>query len=367
MEKNTRLDRSEVFFYNFQMYLVKNQMTQPVQDFPIFNNWNQVALGWYYLFPARELKAGSVRPFQICGQEIVVFRGENGELGALDAYCPHMGTHLGKGKVVGNNLRCFFHHWEFSKSGICAKIPCQTEIPEKIKVPNYTICEKYQAIWIYPQTTSQHQLASFAELPDDEKVVIKFGKFYHRTCHHHVTMINGIDPQHLKTVHNLDIEMRIDIAEPDHGSLMDITLTGKIGSSRMVDKLARFLLGDHYSYSMKYDHGNNGLLTLMKNVSFKGYKWPTLHMIFAYRPIEKGRIEVHPIYMTKKRPGLVGFFKSKILLWMTKRAFFALQGEDGAVYENMRFYPLNLLSIDRPVGQYIQYVNKLKSSKWKLP
>ena len=89
-------------------------------------------------------------------------------------------------------------------------------------------------------------------------------------------------------------------------------------------------------------------------------------MIFAYRPIEKGRIEVHPIYMTKKRSGLDGYIVSKILLWMTKRAFFALQGEDGAVYENMRFYPQNLLSIDRPVGQYIQYVNKLKPSLWKL-
>ncbi|MBA2405033.1 MAG: Rieske 2Fe-2S domain-containing protein [Bdellovibrionales bacterium] len=348
------------------MYLVKNQTTQPVQEFPIFNNWNEVALGWYYLFPSHELKSGSVKSFQVCGQELVIFRSENGELGALDAYCPHMGTHLGKGKVVKNNVRCFFHHWEFTKEGVCAKIPCQTEIPEKIKVPNYQICEKYEAIWIYPQSSVTNALANFEEFSSDDKLVVRFGKSYERSCHHHVTMINGIDPQHLKTVHNLDIEMKIDIAEPSLGSLMDITLKGKIGSGRLAEKIARFFLGDHYSYSMRYDHGNNGLLTLMKDVSFLGHKWPSLHMIFAYRPVEKGRMEVHPIYLTKKRSGPGGFIISHFLLWMTKRAFFSLQGEDGAVYENMRFNPLNLLSIDRPVGQYIQYVNKLKPSNWKL-
>jgi hypothetical protein len=105
----------------------------------------------------------------------------------------------------------------------------------------------------------------------------------------------------------------------------------------------------------------------MKNVYFRQMKWPSLHMIFAYRPVEKGRMLVQPIYVTKKRNGIHGMIVSLILLWMTKKAFFALQGEDGAVYENMRFYPGSLLSIDKPVAQYIQFVNKLKSSPWKLP
>jgi 3-ketosteroid 9alpha-monooxygenase subunit A len=52
-----------------------------------------------------ELKIGAVKSIRLCGQELVLFRGENGKVSALDAYCPHMGTHLGKGKVVGNNVR----------------------------------------------------------------------------------------------------------------------------------------------------------------------------------------------------------------------------------------------------------------------
>ena len=347
------------------MYPTRNQTTQPIVSFPIFNNWDEVAFGWYFVLPSHELKKAEVKSVQICGQELVVFRGEDGKVGILDAYCPHMGTHLGKGKVVGNNVRCFFHHWQFDRAGTCTKIPCQEEIPNKARVPHYSVCEKFESIWVYPGSEPQHQLVDFEELNSNEELVIQFDKTYERSCHHHVTMINGIDPQHLKTVHNLDIEMKVDIAE--RASLMDITLTGKIGEGNWFEKVSKFFLGDQYSYSMRYDHANNGFLTLMKDVYFFGRKWPTLHMIFAYRPIEKGRILVQPIFVTRKRKGLLGSLASKVLLWMTKRGFYSLQGEDGAVYENMRFYPGNLLGIDRPVGQYIQYVNKLKPSPWKLP
>jgi len=346
-----------------RMLTLRNQTTQPVQDFPVFNNWNEVALGWYYVMPAKELKKSELKSVQLCGQELVLFRGENGIVSALDAYCPHMGTHLGKGKVVGNNVRCFFHHWQFNGEGNCTKVPCQNDIPAKAKVHSYSVSEAYESIWVYPDTDPKHKLVDFAELTHADEKIIKFGKSYERSCHHHVTMINGIDPQHLKTVHDLDIEMKIDIAEPQDGNMIDITLTGKIGEGKLLEKIARFMLGSQYSYAMRYDHGNNGFLTLMKDVHFFGKKWPTLHMIFAYRPIEKGRMLVQPIYVTKKR----NFLVSSFLLWLTKRAFYALQGEDGAVYEKMRFYPANLLSIDRPVAQYIQYVNKLKPSVWKLP
>jgi len=349
------------------MHSIKNQSTQPVTEFPVFNNWSVVANGWYFAMPSSELKSLDVKAFQLCGQELVLFRGSDGRVSALDAYCPHMGTHLGKGKVIGNHLRCFFHHWKFDGKGDCVHIPCQKEIPERAKVPSYSVIEMYESIWIYPSANPSRELLDFQELTHESPKMITFGKSYERSCHHHVTMINGIDPQHLKMVHNLDIEMSVEINESERESCLDVTLNGKIGAGNSKEKLARFFLGDQYSYAMRYDHGNNGFLTLMRDVYFKTWKWPTLHMIFAYRPIEKGRILVQPIYISRKRSGVIGWIISKVLLWLTKRAFYSLQGEDGEVYENMRFYPGALLAIDRPVAQYIQFVNKLKPSPWKLP
>jgi phenylpropionate dioxygenase-like ring-hydroxylating dioxygenase large terminal subunit len=47
------------------------------------------------------------------GREFVLFRGEDGRAGALHAFCPHLGTHLGHGGFVrGSNLVCPYHSWE---------------------------------------------------------------------------------------------------------------------------------------------------------------------------------------------------------------------------------------------------------------
>ena len=51
----------------------------------------------------------------------------DGVVGVLDAFCPHLGAHLGMGGTVeGNALRCPFHGWEFATSGACTAIPYAT-------------------------------------------------------------------------------------------------------------------------------------------------------------------------------------------------------------------------------------------------
>ena len=348
---------------------VPNQNTQPITSFAVFNNWDVVATGWYFVTKSSDIKKEQVKGFQICGQEIVVFRDNENKLHSMDAYCPHMGTHLGVGKVVGKNIQCFFHHWKFNGNGECVDIPCSTQNKERIQAKarnqSYKVVEHFGAIWVFPASTPEFELASFSEFPSED-VIFEFGTPYERTCHHHITMINGIDPQHLKTVHAIDLEMDVQIAEKTSGDMIDITLTGKIGDKTFKDRLARKILGESYSYSMRYDSANNGFLTLMKDVRLfgTGPLLPSLHMIFAYRPVGKGRTLVQPIYVNKKRHGIKGAIINKILIFMTKKAFFALQGEDGMIYENMRFYPANLLEIDRPISMFIQYVNKLKPSSW---
>jgi phenylpropionate dioxygenase-like ring-hydroxylating dioxygenase large terminal subunit len=345
----------------------RNQSTQPTVLMPVFNNRTVVAEGWYFVCASSELKHEQAKGFQICGQELVLFRGQDHKVRALDAYCPHMGTHLGVGKVVGNQIRCFFHHWRFDETGQCTDIPCQKQIPEKAQLRNYAVIEKYDCVWVHPNAHVAKKLSDFPDLRNC-KLTTVMGGSYVRSCHHHVTMINGIDPQHLKTVHGLNIEMDLEISEENDGRQIDITLSGNLPEATRSEKIVRWILGPRYGYSMRYDHANNGLLTLMKDVVLfgKGPRLPTLHMIFAYRPLSATETLVQPIYVTKKRPGVFGFLITHALIFMTKRAFFALQGEDGMVYENMRFFPKNLLAIDKPVAQYIQYVNKMPISPWKV-
>ena len=62
------------------------------------------------------------------GENFAVFRTANGVASVLDAYCPHLGAHLGIGsRVVGDCVECPFHGWQFrGEDGQCMKIPYTT-------------------------------------------------------------------------------------------------------------------------------------------------------------------------------------------------------------------------------------------------
>ena len=61
---------------------------------PYPTSWIQI--GW-----SHELRRGQVRAVRCLGRELVLFRGEDGRVRVVDAYCPHLGAHLGVGGSVG--------------------------------------------------------------------------------------------------------------------------------------------------------------------------------------------------------------------------------------------------------------------------
>ncbi|MBD2414927.1 Rieske (2Fe-2S) protein [Nostoc calcicola FACHB-389] len=337
----------------------QNQNTQPLLKMKIFNNWDVVAEGWYIACLSREVPVGKVKSLTLCGQRIVIFRGQDGKLRALDAYCPHLGTDLGIGRVDGNFIRCFFHHWAFDGDGKCQDIPCQSALPEKAKLQSYATDEKYNFIWIYPDTKAPHNVPEFDELKG-KSIVAKHDKAFERSCHHHICMMNGIDAQHLQTVHKLNIKMNLSLQQNTSGTIIDFTLSGEFPQSTPRERLGRKILGDYYEYTMRYADGCIGLLTIMKNVRLL----PPLHMIYAYTLIEPGRTRIQPIYVAKKRKGLLGALVTHVLLLLTQLAYYFLRGEDGMIYDNIRYNPNALISIDEPLIQYMNYVNKLKPSVW---
>jgi phenylpropionate dioxygenase-like ring-hydroxylating dioxygenase large terminal subunit len=324
----------------------------------VFNNPNIIAKGWYVACKSNEIPIAQAKSITLCNQRIVLFRGADGTIRALDAYCPHLGTDLGIGRVEGNQIRCFFHHWAFDETGECRDIPCQIAIPNHAKVRSYATEERYGLIWIYPDKTAPTGVPTFDELRD-RAVTVSYDKPIQRNCHHHICMMNGIDAQHLRTVHGLSIEMQLELTENQPGQI-DFTMSGEVPGNNRKERLVQWFLGDHYSYSMRYANGCAGLLTVMKNVRLV----PPLHMIYAYKPLPNGQTEILPIYVTAKRSGVFGWCKSQILLLLTRLTYYFLRDEDGVIYDNIRFEPRALLLIDAPLVHYMNYVNKLEISGW---
>ena len=325
----------------------------------IFNNWNIITKGWYIACPSQALSKGKAKSVEACGQKFVIFRGEDGKVRALDAYCPHLGTDLGIGQVDGNWIRCAFHYWAFDETGTCQNIPCQSEIPAQAKLQAYATEEKYGFSWIYPDAKAPEGVVEFDELKGKE-IVSQADTAFERSCHHHICMMNGIDAQHLKTIHHLDIKMDLFLNKNELGTQIDFTMRGQFPQTTLRERLGQKFLGSNYEYSMRYAHGCIGLLTMMKNVRL----FPSLYMIYAYTPLGPKRTRIQPIYVTEKRQGIIGYCVSQFLLFCTRLAYYMLRGEDGKIYDNIRFNPQVVLSIDAPLLQYMEYVNQLEPSQW---
>ena len=325
----------------------------------IFNNFDIITKGWYIACPSKDIPLSKAKSITLCGQKIVIFRGQDNKIRALNAYCPHLGTDLGIGKVEGNLIRCFFHHWEFDGEGNCKNIPCQTTIPEKAKLQSYATDEKYGFIWIYPDSKAPEGVVEFDELKG-KPLVTFYDKPFERNCHHHICMMNGIDAQHLQTVHKLNINMNLTLQQNSSNTIIDFILNGEFPNTTQRERIARKMLGDKYEYTMRYAHGTIGLLTIMKKVKIV----PPLHMIYAYSPIAPNKTRIQPIYIAQQRKGIFGWSLTLILLLLTKAAYYFLRDEDGLIYDNIRYNPNVILSIDEPLVKYMNYVNHLQPSIW---
>ena len=54
-----------------------------------------------------------VKPVRLLGENLVLFRDDEGRYGLIERACPHRGTDLAFGRLENGGLRCAFHGWLF--------------------------------------------------------------------------------------------------------------------------------------------------------------------------------------------------------------------------------------------------------------
>ncbi len=99
--------------------------------------------GWFAIGVSADFPCEEAVPAHWFDQDLVVFRSADGTLGALDAYCPHLGAHLGYGGTVnGASVTCPFHGWRWAADGTCASVPYGSRTAPKIRVQSVPIVEQ---------------------------------------------------------------------------------------------------------------------------------------------------------------------------------------------------------------------------------
>jgi len=110
------------------------------------------ARGWFVVAWSSDLGPGEVRPLHYFGTHLVLFRTESGVAKILDAYCPHLGAHLGVGgRVKGECIECPFHAWRFNGAGECTGIPYTTAtgIPPRARVRPWPVTERNGVLFVW--------------------------------------------------------------------------------------------------------------------------------------------------------------------------------------------------------------------------
>ncbi|HEY4000686.1 MAG TPA: Rieske 2Fe-2S domain-containing protein, partial [Candidatus Xenobia bacterium] len=157
---------------------------------------------WHYALMSAEVPAGRVRGLELFGHKLALFRGRRGALKCFTARCPHLGASLAAGDVVGDDLRCAFHHWKFNGEGRCIEAPCLPGVPAA-RVRSWPVVERQGIVWVFNAAEPWFPVPQVAGLEDamlvpQNPVVL--------AAHPSLVACNGIDVQHYRAAHGLQFD-----------------------------------------------------------------------------------------------------------------------------------------------------------------
>src|SRR5262245_29454964 len=104
---------------------------------------------WFPVALSSELPRGAVIGREFLGGRIAIYRGEDGVARVMSAYCPHMGSDLSLGHVIGTRLRCAFHGWEFNKNGVSVQTASGDRAPRDACLYRFPCEELYGIVWAF--------------------------------------------------------------------------------------------------------------------------------------------------------------------------------------------------------------------------
>ena len=160
--------------------------------------------GWFQVAYSDEVAPGQVVPLSYFGRELVLFRDEAHTAHVLDAFCPHLGAHLGHGgRVVGDCIVFPFHAWKFNGAGECTEVPYAKKIPPAARLTPWDVREVNGLImvWFHGQgEPPQWEVPALEEYLHDDWTPYVSRSWTIRT-HNQEMAENAVDAAHFLYLH----------------------------------------------------------------------------------------------------------------------------------------------------------------------
>jgi 3-ketosteroid 9alpha-monooxygenase subunit A len=292
--------------------------------------------GWYFLVYSEDLREREVRPQRLCGQEFVIWRGAGGRAHAFDAYCPHLGTHLGYGGVVeGDTIRCPFHGWSYDTEGRCVHVPYDPRGHRAARADARPLVERNGMVmmWWHPDGKPPAWDVPLVSEYEDPA----WSKRYYR---HHWPIDtvwqeiaeNAVDVQHFSYLHGI-------------ASLPQVESYGGKGEQFWINVLYEFETArGRFPGSMVTRFSGPGMAT----VHFTIQNLVEIMFVETTTPLDEGRVDLRFSYLTRK--GLSG---GSVMAASLVRETIRQVDQDVPIWEHKRYWRTPRLSRnDGPIMQF---------------
>ncbi|GAB5487213.1 MAG: Rieske 2Fe-2S domain-containing protein [Parasphingorhabdus sp.] len=251
--------------------------------------------GWFMVGASEEAttKPLAVRFF---GEDMVLYRGESGRPFLVEAYCPHMGTHLAQNStsyvvtdnehVEGDNIRCPYHGWRFGPDGQCNDIPYSpAKPPKKACLKNWSLTERAGCLWMWFDEEGgepDYELPAFEMWDQPHWVNWKIDILGELESHPQEVVDNMVDKGHLGPVHGSTDMVLFENVFDNHEIRQILTAGHKTLAGEGVEPMT----------NDTWYTGPGILQSIMVG------EYPS-HMLIAHTPVEDGKIKVWHALMVK--------------------------------------------------------------------
>jgi nitrite reductase/ring-hydroxylating ferredoxin subunit len=113
---------------------------------------------WFPVAASVDLPKRQIFHAQLLGEELAIWRADDGYVNVWENRCLHRGVRLTLGTNLGNALKCRYHGWLYeSRSATCTYIPANPpDAPAtKVKAATYEAIEKSGLLWVCLKPTAR--------------------------------------------------------------------------------------------------------------------------------------------------------------------------------------------------------------------
>ncbi|HEX3528565.1 MAG TPA: Rieske 2Fe-2S domain-containing protein [Thermoanaerobaculia bacterium] len=303
---------------------------------------------WYLFCAGRELRRGPLSR-RILGRQLVAFRTESGRAVVMDAHCAHLGADLGCGSVVGETIRCPFHHWRYGTDGVCTFVPSRAEPPPFARLRTYPVEERHGSLFFFNGPEPLFPLPFF--LGEDAGDYVAGQEFHYvADTTWYMNAAHAFDRQHFAAVHDRELLAPPAIDCPAPFARRN-SYPAKVVGHTVFDRILRVAAGRTVNITLTIWGGTFAVITAQFERLRSGF-------LMAMEPLDDGQTSCHGIVYVRRSAAPLQWLDP--LRLRTRRLFtYGYLREEARQLRSTRYNPASLGDVDQDMIDFFHWVAAL--------